>query len=215
MIDIIKLKQFVRHKILHKYSEHKEDKFVLEYFKNKRNGFYVDVGCYDPELLSNTALLYKNGWHGINIDPIREKIDVFDRVRKRDTNLCLAIGNEETISFFVGTRSHDANDACSSESEEWIKKLKVPYEKRTVQKQTLVSIFDKHLYKDIDFLDVDTEGFDLQVLKTNNWEKYRPRLILVETNYDRKNTIKHYLKSIGYRQIYRNESNSFFEDVKK
>ena len=58
--------------------------FLKDYFKEKRNGFYIDVGCYHPIRLSNTKFLYDKGWWGINIDISKKSIDLFKIARKKD-----------------------------------------------------------------------------------------------------------------------------------
>ena len=50
------------------YSQDNEDLFLNEYFEKISNGFYVDIGCHHPKRFSNTYLLYKKGWKGVNID---------------------------------------------------------------------------------------------------------------------------------------------------
>ena len=78
-----------------------EDTEVLNYFKGKRNGFYVDVGCYHPIHRNNTYLLHKQNWNGINIDTSEFSIDLFNFIRPRDLNYNCAISNKnETIKLY-------------------------------------------------------------------------------------------------------------------
>ncbi len=212
-MSIIEIKQFVKHKLFHKYSQAGEDKFVLNYFRNKNDGFYVDIGAYHPELISNTALLYKSGWHGLNIDPIKEKIELFEKVRKRDINICAAVGEKGTKKFYKSKIKVDANDACSSFNEEYIKEYNVPYEEIKLDITPLKEILDKHLPKEqkIDFMDIDTETWDLEVLKTNDWSKYRPQLIMIETDYKGASNAINFLLNKGYNKIYQTHINTIFE----
>ena len=88
---------FYRPKIFYpkrSYSMLGEDLIVEKFFKNKKNGFYVDVGCYHPIDGNNTYLLSKKGWSGINIDLNAISINLFDRTRKNDSNLNIAISNK-------------------------------------------------------------------------------------------------------------------------
>jgi hypothetical protein len=71
------------------YSMDGEDIFINNYFK-KNTGFYVDVGAYHPLELSNTCLLYKRGWNGVNIDINSLSIDYFNYIRPDDTNINIA-----------------------------------------------------------------------------------------------------------------------------
>ena len=83
------------------YSMLGEDIFVKKFFKDKKKGFYVDIGCYHPIDGNNTYLLYKKGWEGINIDLNKTSIDLFNRARKNDNNLNVAISNKsKKIKFY-------------------------------------------------------------------------------------------------------------------
>ena len=84
------------------YSQLNEDIFLKEFFKNKKKGLFVDIGCHHPFKSNNTFLLYKSGWSGINIDLNRLSIDLFNIARPRDINICSAISNKEgTIDYYL------------------------------------------------------------------------------------------------------------------
>ena len=72
--------------------------FLKNYFKDKKNGFYIDAGCYHPIRLSNTKFLHDKGWEGINIDISKKSIDLFNIVRKKDINLILGLSDKEGIA---------------------------------------------------------------------------------------------------------------------
>ena len=78
-----------------------EDLQILELTKHIKNGFYVDAGCYHPTHLSNTFLLYKKNWNGINIDVSELSISLFNFMRSNDLNLNLAISNFEGEEPFI------------------------------------------------------------------------------------------------------------------
>ena len=86
------------------YSMNGEDVFVNNYFK-KKIGFYVDVGAYHPLELSNTYLLYKRGWNGINIDINSLSIDYFDYLRPDDININIAASNKNTTKTIYYQKS--------------------------------------------------------------------------------------------------------------
>jgi hypothetical protein len=76
--------------------------FLENYFKDKKNGFYIDVGCFHPIRLSNTMFLYSKGWSGMNIDINKKSIDLFKISRPRDINLNFGVGSKnEFKSFFI------------------------------------------------------------------------------------------------------------------
>ena len=79
-----------------------EDLIIQNYLKNINNGFYVDAGCYHPLHLSNTYLLHKRNWSGINIDISQFSIDLFNFLRPNDLNIYSAVSNTDrdvTIYF--------------------------------------------------------------------------------------------------------------------
>ena len=72
-------------------------KAVEQYFKNKKEGFFIDVGCYHQTHRNNTFLLYKKGWQGINVDIHSFSIDLFNHLRPRDLNYNFAISDKNEI----------------------------------------------------------------------------------------------------------------------
>ena len=76
------------------YSLLGEDIFLNKYFNNKKKGFYIDVGCYHPISGSNTYLLYKKGWRGMNFDISKLSIDLFNFLREKDRNIWCGISNK-------------------------------------------------------------------------------------------------------------------------
>jgi len=190
------------------YSQDGEDMILKALFEQKKGykGFFVDVGAHHPIRYSNTNYFYKRGWKGINIEPTPSAISAFNTFRRRDINLNIGIGPEKgKLKFYCFNEP-----ALNSFSEEVSKKIDRESEKYKITKEldidvlTLAEVFDRHLptNKTIDFLSIDVEGLDYQVLLSNNWEKYKPTVILVEENInvdDLKNSpIYNFLKEKGY-----------------
>jgi FkbM family methyltransferase len=166
------------------YSGDGEDIILNKYlFKNKNDGFYVDVGSFHPKYISNTYLLHKRGWKGINIDPNPEAQRLFNIYRPNDTNLMTGVANEETeLTYYsfshAGINTFDKELALAKQKKAWNKLL----ETRNIPCVPLSVLFSKHVPSEthIDILDIDVEGMDLDVLKSNDWNKYVPSTILVE-----------------------------------
>jgi hypothetical protein len=78
------------------YSTYGEDIIIEQFFKNKKKGFYVDIGCYHPLEGNNTYLLFKKGWNGINADVNSLSIELFNRAREKDHNINLAVSDKKT-----------------------------------------------------------------------------------------------------------------------
>ena len=166
-------------KILRKRSFHSNwgiDMMAEDFFKNKKKGFFIDVGCHQPLLNNNTYILYKKGWRGINVDLDFGAIDMFDFFRKEDTNIHAALSNsiDEKNLYFFHNRSA-VNTLCKETGKNYkeIKRIK------TI---TLNNIIENSEYKnqEIDFLSIDVEGSEIDVLQGLDFNKYRPKLVVLE-----------------------------------
>jgi len=194
---------------LKSYSQEGEDMILRRIFEKKQKGFYVDVGAHHPQRFSNTYFFYKKGWRGINIDAMPGSMKLFDKFRPRDINIEKAISNQkQMLTYYVfnepalnGFSKEISNERNNKNNYKIIHKIEI-------ETTTLEDILDKYLPKNqqIDFLSIDVEGLDFEVLQSNNFSKYRPKVILVEilgSNlsklYD--NKITQYLLHYGY-QIY-------------
>ena len=157
-----------------------EDTIVLDYFKEKKNGFYVDVGCYHPIHRSNTHLLHKQDWKGVNIDISEFSIDLFNHARPKDLNYHCAISNKnEVVKLFY---QKQLSQLSTTESEQAKIVFQGNIKEKKMQAFTLDEILNKDKYKDskIDFLDIDVEGADLKVLEGLSFNKFKPELVCVE-----------------------------------
>ena len=170
------------------YSQEGEDMILKYIFGKKKDGFYVDVGAYHPRRFSNTYHFYKKGWHGINIDA--NDMTGFKTTRDRDINLQLVVGDGNTKIYrkfkegafntcydnYVVGSDFIGGVSCTSHS--------------------LSTILKDCKVNKIDFMSIDVEGMDLEVLQSNDWDKYKPTVILIE---DSDEFITVYLKSLGYK----------------
>lgn len=165
------------------FSQEGEDRVLDRYFGYREPGFYVDVGAHHPHRFSNTHLFYKRGWRGINIDAMPDSMGLFRRLRRRDINLEMGVGEVSgTAKFFVfnepALNTFDEMTAKAHTRPEW-------HVVRTVDVriEPLSMILKRHLPAgvNIDFLSIDVEGRDLNVLKSNDWSLFRPEVILVES----------------------------------
>ena len=157
-----------------------EDTAVLNFFKDKKNGFYVDVGCYHPTHRNNTYLLHKEGWSGVNIDTSKFSIDLFNHMRPKDLNYNCAISNKnEIIKLFY---QKELSQLSTTERDQAETVFQGNIKEKEVQAFTLDEILDRDKFKDIkiDFLDIDVEGADLKVLEGLSFDKFKPELVCVE-----------------------------------
>lgn len=207
------------------YSQEGEDRvlssllFKLNGGKHIESGFYVDVGAHHPYRYSNTLLFYRQGWHGINIDAMPGSMTLFQKQRPRDINLENGVGRKaETLKFFVfnepALNTFDENLAKSRCNEDWHIKATVD-----VPVLPLAEILKKHIPKGqrLIFFSVDVEGFDLDVLQSNDWQEYRPEVVLVETlglSFEdlASDPLAEYLHTLGYVVYSKTVNTTFFVD---
>ena len=163
------------------YSQFGEDKILFEIIpKNFSKGFYVDVGCFHPKKYSNTYMLYKRGWYGVNIDMENNKVETFNIARPNDFNYTGAISDRvENVKIFRNQKfgvSSTINKGVINESD-IIDEILIKTE--TLNKVLELSPFK---YKEIDLLNIDTEGNDFKVLKSLDFKIYNPKIIIIETH---------------------------------
>ncbi len=192
------------------YSQEGEDillKRIFEYRDIGSGGFYVDVGAHHPYRFSNTYFFYKLGWCGINIDATPNSMDAFNATRPNDINLEYAVSDKEEklIYYIFNEPALNSFDKKLSLERAKISNYQIIAEKE-INTRRLDSILEQRLdkNKEIDFMSIDVEGFDFNVLKSNNWDKYRPKVVLVEilkTDLDDilQNETYRFLKTKGYR----------------
>jgi hypothetical protein len=165
------------------YSQEGEDMILRRLFEHKKYGFYVDVGAHHPKRFSNTYFFYRKGWSGINIDAMPGSMRPFRLLRSRDINLETAVSQEkkELIYYMFNEPALNGFSEQLSENEYNTGNYYVVAKKKLTTRP-LFEILDKYLPKgqEIDFLTVDVESLDFEVLKSNNWEKYNPKAIVVE-----------------------------------
>jgi FkbM family methyltransferase len=188
------------------FSQEGEDIILRRIFQSKEDGFYVDVGAHHPFKYSNTYIFYKKGWTGINLDAMPGSMMLFEKYRPRDINLEIPIGNSEgnlTYNIFNDKALNGFSKEISNKREiddEYYIEAKIEMKVTKLSK-----ILDEYLpkNKEIDFLTIDVEGLDFEVLESNDWQKFKPKCILIEilgsSLHDiYNNKITHFLISHGY-----------------
>lgn len=164
------------------YAQEGEDIILKRIFNNRSTGFYVDVGAHHPYRFSNTYSLHKQGWKGINIDATPGAIDFFNQHRPEDINIEKAISNTLTPKTFYLFNEPALNTFSTDLKDEYIDAGYEIIGETDIRPATLASILKKNIAADqvIDLLSIDVEGEDLQVLQSNDWQHYSPRVIIVE-----------------------------------
>jgi hypothetical protein len=176
------------------YSQEGEDMVLNRIFSAVDHGFFVDVGAHHPVRFSNTYKFYQMGWRGINIDAMPGSMEPFAALRPLDINLEIPVTDKaQVLPFYIfnetalNTFSKEMADERSLKPEYEVKKV------LDVQTQTLGNI---------NFLSIDAEGYDFQILCSNNWKKYRPDIVLVESDMDHNSFINSDMNAFMQEQGY-------------
>jgi FkbM family methyltransferase len=149
----------------------------------KYKGFYIDIGAFDPAHLSNTKYFYDHGWSGINIDANPVSINIFKRLRKRDVNInCGVAGKEGVLDYYYLGPYSMMNTFDKALYDHWLSRGIKPGKIMKIEVKSINSILEKHLPigQRIDFISMDVEGFEWEILQTFDFEKYAPRYFLIE-----------------------------------
>ena len=200
------------------YSRWGEDSFLVDYFKNTSNGRYIDIGSFHPFRGSNTYLLYKKGWSGINIDINKISIDLFKLARPNDINLNLAISDTNKKIKVYQTKDLGKMNTIDLKFASFFLKNYHIKESRSYNLNDILCKYNTNKNNRFELIDIDVEGSEYQILKGLNFKKYSFKLILVEThifNLDFKQESDkihillksknyNYLKNFGETSVYEN-----------
>lgn len=168
---------------LRSYAQEGEDLVLRRLFEDRRSGFFVDVGAHHPRRFSNTYLFYRAGWRGINVEPNPDLTPLFARERPRDITLDLGVSDVPGVLTYYRFNDAALNtfDPALARERDGLRGYRIvgTAEQRVVR---LDEILAQHLpaATAIDFLTVDAEGHDVQVLRSNDWERFRPTIVLAE-----------------------------------
>lgn len=164
------------------YSQEGEDMILARFFENRVSGFYVDIGAHHPIRFSNTYKFYCRGWKGLNVDATPGSMGIFRYLRPRDISVEAAVGvGGQHLMFY------EFNDPALNTLSAEVAKERNVGRYRVLRKVPLVTQSMEELLSayvpkgtQIDFLSIDVEGLDYQVLCSNDWVRHKPELILAE-----------------------------------
>ena len=162
------------------YAQNYEDVVLARAFHDVACGFWIDVGAMHPTWDSVTKHFYDRGWSGINVEPSSAHHALLVAERPRDTNLRVALGSApgRAVLHHVAETGLSSLDAAVIESATRDGRAVVD---ETVEVTTLAAICREHVRGEVDFLKVDVEGHEAEVLRGGDWARFRPRVVLVES----------------------------------
>jgi FkbM family methyltransferase len=165
------------------YAQEGEDILLDRLLSKQGHGFYVDVGAHHPKRFSNTQYFYLRGWRGINIEPNPVVVEIFKQMRRRDINLQLGVSDQKGELIYYefddpALNTFDESLRCERERSTSYKCIGT----QNIRVEPLAHVLETHLPRGqtIDFLTVDVEGLDMNVLRSNDWRRFRPRCVVSE-----------------------------------
>lgn len=190
------------------YSQKDEEKYILDYFKDKPTGKFIDIGAFHVFKFSNTRALYELGWEGVLVEPAPSNYKAIADHYKEDPRI-------EVLNFAVGDKTGEIDfyesdgDAVSTSDEDHMNKwgaAGVKYSKIRVQ-QISVPEFMNQYYNDADFISIDTESTNIQLFRMiPDWVFERVRMIVIEHDGNEQE-IESRLRDYGFTTRYISSEN--------
>jgi hypothetical protein len=164
------------------YSQWGEDS-VISQFLHSKTGSYIDIGSGHPIKGNNTYFLYQRGWTGILIDPILNNSKLSKKYRPRDTFLQNIVSNKQGSEQFWEFKNYGLSTSDSERARLLLNQgepLKVKYNVMSVNLIEIITKYFAAANKMPELLSIDVEGLELEVLKSNNWNLFQPKVICIE-----------------------------------
>jgi FkbM family methyltransferase len=162
------------------------DQVICDKISNGIDRTYVDIGAYHPIEHSVTYTLYKKNWNGIVFDPSESSRDAFKKFRPKDKFICAAVGAEDNIdvTFYFNSSSNSklnkGIDLHTSNTKYVKEDLKKDYISKKVKQVNLMQELKRNNINKIDFINIDAEGAEMEILKKFDFDSYRPKVVAVE-----------------------------------
>ena len=185
------------------YAQNYEDVILARAFPGKTNGFYVDVGACFPDIGSVTKHFYDLGWQGVNVEPHPDAFRLLEAYREKDINLNIAIAEHDgEIKLYYGNSVGETTALGIDDDKSFM-----------VPALSLKSLFEKYVHNDVDFLKIDVEGYEYEVLRSGNWKKFRPKIIICEVTHPWSNELRPEAKKINALLSKNNYSLTYFDGL--
>jgi len=201
------------------YSQFGEDKYISQFFDDNYVGTCIDVGADDGISGSNTHYFEKKGWFSLCVEPIPESFNKCSSIRKNVINCCVGNYDKEEENFNIVTL-HSGNTSAISSLKiderliESHRDLLNSIQTISVKVKTLNTIFkENNIPNNIDFISIDTENTEIDVLKGLDFNTYNIKFLIIENNFD-EIMIENYLLDKNFKKIHRLAVNDFYVNKK-
>ena len=203
-------------------SQFNEDIYLNSFFAKDYIGKFVDLGCFHPTRDNNTFRFYKKKWTGINVDLNPITIELFNFFRSKDININCAISDKRTLKKMYFIDNLSPLNTLDQNHLKFLKKnflfKNKDFKEKIIKTENVNNILKKYKFHKVDFLNIDLEGLEYEVIKSINFKKFKINLICIEIldhnkiskskskkihQILKKNNFK-YLKKIGVNSIFKN-----------
>jgi FkbM family methyltransferase len=205
-----------------KYTEHGEDLLILQkYFNNESNKIMVEVGAATPNYISMSKLFRENGWRTICIEPNSEFVKLHKEQNNEIYEYAISDHIEKNVDFEIYSVSNKYNENAISDHSYSSLGVKPRYNNRPeyIRKKiikvnviTLDYLLETLNIQHIDFLSIDTEGWEMEVLRGFDSNKYQPKIIMIE-NVGHDNLYVKYMNSINYKMVKSMAVNEIYQKI--
>lgn len=198
------------------YAQHFEDVYLMRCFREHQGGFYIDVGAGHPVIDNVSFAFYLKGWHGITVEPNPALARLSRSVRPRDIGAETLVGSAPgQAKFFLVDDFHGLSTTIGENARAASENYGKQSEEMTLPVTTLAALCAQHQPKAIDFLKIDVEGAEKDVLEGADWKTYRPRVVVIEATMPASpepnwGGWEPYLLSQGYRFVFFDGLNRYY-----
>ncbi|HXM57896.1 MAG TPA: FkbM family methyltransferase [Candidatus Dormibacteraeota bacterium] len=159
------------------YAQNAEDVVLARVFSDRTDGFYLDVGAFVPDHGSVTKHFYDRGWHGVNVEPARDAYRRLCQARPRDINLNICISDHAGVATFYESVEPERSTLSAAVAEV---AAHLRFAARKVVVRPLADVCAEYAPDHIDFLKIDVEGHEAEVIAGADWTRWRPVVLVVE-----------------------------------
>lgn len=196
-----------------KYSQNNEQDIILKYFEGQTLGTYLDIGAYDPEVFSNTRALYELGWRGVLVEPAEMNYNVLKNYFKDDKTTQIiqtCVGTFDGQIEFFDSGGDAIGTTVASHAKKWAEGYGTKYKPVISKVVTFNTLLQETIYKKFDFINIDIEDMDFQVLTQIPLNEVGCRLVCVEYNGKDKDKYHGFFHRQQFRHIASNGENLIY-----
>lgn len=194
------------------YSQFREDRLLEQIFRGKKAGHCVEVGAHDGMTGSNTYLFERKGWKCVLVEAVPELCEQIRQFRTGTVFNCAASSITGEAAFYIADAVESWSALHLTESQkDRITSGKIVVREIKVLKRKLDDILNEAGVSEVDFISIDVEGHELDVLKGFSTERFRPRIFIIEDNGENTcSNVPEYLEEKGYKKFFRTGVNDWY-----